>query len=110
MSSILAQMHGAPQDWAEFGLAGLVIFALFCLTFFLLKNHKSERSEWASDARSREDVRVSQNERFIRVQEEFSSAIKELSESQKETLRLQREFREDTIRKQAIHEATLARQ
>ncbi len=36
-------------NWAEFGLAGLVILALFGVIFYLLDEHKSERKEWKSD-------------------------------------------------------------
>lgn len=51
--------QGTPADWKEFGLAGMVIFALFValgfIVRFLLKqveslmtNHREERNEWRS--------------------------------------------------------------
>lgn len=34
------------DSWAQFGLAGLVIAALFMLICFLVKEHREERKEW----------------------------------------------------------------
>lgn len=34
------------DKWADFGLGGLVIAALFCLIYYLVKTHQSERAEW----------------------------------------------------------------
>jgi len=34
------------DSWSQFGLPGLVIFALFAFIYFLIKEHKAERKEW----------------------------------------------------------------
>lgn len=36
-------------DWAQFGISGLVIGALFIGVWQLLKLHREERQEWRSD-------------------------------------------------------------
>lgn len=39
-----------PTVWAEYGgFAGLVALALFVLVFWMLREHKHERTEWRSD-------------------------------------------------------------
>lgn len=43
-----------PTAWAEHGLAGLVILALFLMLAFLLKLHAGERKEWRQDAGARQ--------------------------------------------------------
>ena len=75
---------GEPGTWAEFGLPGLVIFALFASIFFIVKtgltsitkindSHKDERKEWRSEATAR--------------QESTNVVIKELSEAIKDSYR-----------------------
>jgi hypothetical protein len=39
------------SSWAEYGLAGLVIFALFMLVLFVMKQHHSERGQWREDVK-----------------------------------------------------------
>jgi hypothetical protein len=39
---------GAPETWAQFGLAGLVIFALFWLVHILITEIKTSRMEAAA--------------------------------------------------------------
>jgi len=34
------------DSWSQFGLAGLVIAALFAFIWFLVKEHRAERQEW----------------------------------------------------------------
>ncbi len=92
-------------SWAEHGLAGLVICALFGLVFFVLKGHRSERREWTVDATSREDIRVAQNETYIKVQVEFSEAVKELAKGQQESLEMHRQLHEENIRAKALRDA-----
>ena len=46
------------SDWAQFGLAGLVIFALFGLVVWVVKLNSHERKEW------RESIEAS-NQRLI---------------------------------------------
>lgn len=33
------------DKWADFGLSGLVIFALFCFVYFIVSQHSNERKE-----------------------------------------------------------------
>lgn len=55
--TLFAESIGDPSPWAQFGLAGLVIFALFVVLLFVLRfafeqhkslneSHKEERVEW----------------------------------------------------------------
>jgi type VI protein secretion system component VasK len=90
--------------WAEYGLSGLVIAALFGLVIFLLKGHRAERLEWNNDAKEREAARDRQGDEFIKVQAKMTEAIKELTGSQRESLKLHREIYEDHIRSKAIHD------
>ena len=104
--NLIAQAgNEAITPWAEHGLAGLVIFALFGLVFFVLRGHKVERREWTVDARDRETTRVVQNESFIKVQSAMTDAVKELTKGQQEAIVLQRQMREDHIRDKAVRDA-----
>jgi uncharacterized membrane protein len=66
------------QWWAQFGLGGLVIGAMFGVLWYIVKMHREERKEWRDDiekfvARSEEsDKQVS------RVVEELTKAIQDL--------------------------------
>ena len=42
-------------DWAQFGIAGLVIFALFASLWKMLGEHRAERNEWRQSAEKREE-------------------------------------------------------
>lgn len=101
-NSLILATDLAP--WAEYGLAGLVISALFGLVIFLLNGHRTERSEWSRDAKDRELSRDSQGSQFIKVQAKMTEAIQELTVSQRESLSLHRRMYEDHIRNQAILE------
>lgn len=46
-------------NWAEFGLAGLVILALFGVIFYLMNEHKGERKEWKQDIGKMSENQVS---------------------------------------------------
>lgn len=37
---------GIAEAWADFGISGLVIGALFSALYILMKSQKEERSEW----------------------------------------------------------------
>lgn len=47
------------KNWAEFGLAGLVIAALFGVIFYILSEHKSERKEWRTESKDMGEKTVS---------------------------------------------------
>lgn len=75
------------EPWKEFGLAGLVIFALFCTLFVIVrwlitytdnlsKAHREERKEW------RESNEKS-NDKFETVAKELTTAIRELPDKLK---------------------------
>lgn len=44
-----------PSVWAEYGLGGLVILALFVFLFWISRQHRDERKEWRQDAERRDD-------------------------------------------------------
>jgi len=106
MITILAQI-GELTPWEKHGLPGLVIFALFGLVFWVMKNHRGERRQWTVDANAREDVRVKQNETYIKVQGEFSEAVRELAKGQQESLAMHRQLHEENIRAKALRDANL---
>lgn len=69
----------AISIWSEFGLAGMVIFALFGFIWFLVKTHSSERKEWLEAYRDhgrRSDERQAETNDVIR---EISAVIRVLS-------------------------------
>lgn len=49
MTGMLAQTDIAP--WAEYGVAGLVIFAMFGVLIWLLRSHSSERKDLHKECR-----------------------------------------------------------
>lgn len=104
-SSIFADVAGDPTKWSEYGLAGLVIFALFGLVVFLLRQHKDERTEWKNQVGDIESTRSEQSERFIKVQSELSVAVRDLTNNQKESLALSRQIHENHITDRASRNA-----
>ncbi len=66
------------DSWADFGLSGLVIAALFAFVCFLIKEHRSERQEWISAYRD-------QSKMMDERQSETNSVIRELVAVVKET-------------------------
>lgn len=72
---ILANTETLPPpssfSWAEFGLAGAVIGALFFTLWFLLRLHKDERKEWKDDAGKRD-------EQVTTVINKLTDAVKDL--------------------------------
>lgn len=80
---IIAQTQAAPtsitgMDWAEFGLAGLVIGALFFVLVMLYRSHREERKEWRDEASQREERGTSAIDGLGDVVSELSNAIREL--------------------------------
>ena len=63
--------------FAQYGLGGIVIAALFALIVFLVKEHRSERAEWITayrEATSRADDRQSETNLVIR---ELAAVVRE---------------------------------
>jgi len=63
------------DSWAQFGLGGLVIAALFMLVYFLVREHRAERQEWIQaykDQTTLSDSRQSETNDVIR---ELTKAI-----------------------------------
>lgn len=58
-------------DWAQFGLSGLVIAAMFVTLFFVVRMHRDERKEWREDSNKRA-------EKTDDVIKEFTTAINEM--------------------------------
>jgi hypothetical protein len=57
------------NTWSDFGLQGLVIFALFAFVYFLIKEHRAERKEWIDAYREQSvlmDERQSETNGVIR--------------------------------------------
>lgn len=81
---------GSAETWKEFGLAGLVIFALFCLVFYVMKQGREDRA--TQDERHREE-RIEILGRFEKVAEitkesvdNNTDAIRELTRYTKERM------------------------
>jgi hypothetical protein len=72
-SSILPIM-----DWAQFGLAGLVIAALFAVLVFMYRSHQSERSEWRKEAQEMHAEQTSAIKSLDKVTTELMIAVREL--------------------------------
>lgn len=72
-----------PVSWAQFGLAGLVIMALFLYLIAKDKSHKDERSEWRSDV-------CKQNRDLLECKKETNQILRELSSVMNEANRRHR--------------------
>lgn len=70
---ILAEAIGSAGDWKEFGLAGLVIFALMTIVIGVvvtgvktvagqISDHRNERKEWADRMDAREQTHASERD------------------------------------------------
>lgn len=66
------------MDWAQFGLAGVVIAALFAFLIFLFRSHQQERTEWRQDIRKMFDDSTHAVNNLEKVTNELSNAVKEL--------------------------------
>ena len=58
--------------WSQFGLAGIVIGAMFWLVLFVLKSHKEERLEWRKDIHE-------QNAEMLSCKRETNMVLRELA-------------------------------
>lgn len=74
---------GSAAEWGQFGLAGLVIFALFVALIVIVKwlvthidkkdeHHKEERNEWKATV-------VTSNDKIEGALHELSSSLREMS-------------------------------
>ena len=71
---------GTIERFGDYGLAGLVILALFCVVIFLVREHRAERQEWLAAYRSQTtmmDNRQGETNDVIRT---LSVVIGELNE------------------------------
>ena len=66
----------AGLDWAQFGLGGLVIAALFATLFFFHNQHAAERKQWRVDFKELVDR---QEESLDKLTARLETAIKEAS-------------------------------
>lgn len=67
------------DSWSQFGLAGMVIAALFGFVWFLVRTHQGERSEWMQaykDQSRMADDRQAETNDVIR---ELTAVIRELN-------------------------------
>jgi len=92
MNQIIAQAAetiNATKSWAEHGLAGLVIFALFCVLVVLVKwlvNHiDKQQAEFRSERDMRCEAHSSEREEWRQQSKEstdkFEMAVRDLNES-----------------------------
>ncbi len=66
-----------PGPWAEFGLPGLVIFALFCYLVFLIKEHRAERQEWLQAYRDSVKISDDRAQETNAVMRELVAVVRE---------------------------------
>lgn len=68
-------------SWQEFGLAGLVIGALFSLVVYMFKMHSTERTEWRKDHKAERDdwkqTSDKQHTNVVKVLEQLEQTIRE---------------------------------
>lgn len=74
--------------WSQFGLAGIVIGAMFWLILTVLKSHKEERCEWRRDIHE-------QNKDMIDCKRETNMVLRELSNIMQEANRAGRHRADD---------------
>ena len=67
------------DPWSEFGLAGLVIAALFAYIWFMMKSHQAERSEWMSAYKDQSRMADSRQAETNEVVRELTAVIRELN-------------------------------
>lgn len=73
--NILANNAGGAADfaispWAQFGLGGAVIGALFATLLFFIRQHYAERKEWRDDIK---DIAAKHDETAKQVTDKFVS-------------------------------------
>lgn len=62
----------AIKAFIEYGIAGVVILALFWLVKYILSTHKEERTEWRREANDQQD----QTRAVVR---ELTSAVRDIN-------------------------------
>ncbi|MGZ4955294.1 MAG: hypothetical protein ACXV8Q_09280 [Methylobacter sp.] len=65
------------DSWAQFGLPGLVIAALFTFIWFLIKEHRAERQEWITAYREQSATMDDRQKETNGVIRELVSAVRE---------------------------------
>ena len=65
------------DNWAQFGLAGLVIAALFMMLKYLTCEHRAERKEWIVAYREQSKMMTETQVETNAVIRELVSAVKE---------------------------------
>jgi len=65
------------DSWAQFGLPGLVIAALFMFIWFLVKEHKAERQEWIAAYREQSALMDDRQRETNGVIRELVSVVRE---------------------------------
>ncbi len=66
------------QGWADFGLAGLVIAALFGFLIFMLRSHTTERKEWKDDFKDMHEQTNATMTTFTNSVTELTGTMKEM--------------------------------
>lgn len=76
---LLAQQTEALTPWAQFGLAGLVIGALFLYIWQKDKSHTAERAEYRNDIReiaaNHDDVVKESNAKFAELHQQTLDVV-----------------------------------
>jgi hypothetical protein len=62
---------GSIDNWAQFGLGGVVIFALFVFLIYVVRLHKDERASWV-------DAYIQQTKMMDERQAETNAVIRDL--------------------------------
>lgn len=66
------------MNWAEFGLAGVVIGALFVVLVLMFRSHRDERAEWRSDHKEMHKESQETNKGLAKVVSELTEAVKDM--------------------------------
>jgi hypothetical protein len=69
-------LDGLAQ-WAQFGLGGAVICALFALIWYLVEGHKSERKEWLAAYSQHSEMADNRQKETNEILREMTSVMAE---------------------------------